>query len=178
MVAAFLGGCGCPKQPPLQVVPSVDLERYQGLWYEIARYPNRFERGCVGATAEYTLKDDGTVRVINRCRTETLDGPLQEAKGKAWVVDPQTNARLKVRFFWPFTGDYWVLDLGDDYSYAVVGDPCRRYLWILAREPALEPALREAILERIAEQEYDPSHLVWPPQRAQPELMQGQPAAP
>jgi apolipoprotein D and lipocalin family protein len=105
---------------------SVELSRYLGRWYEIGRYENRFEKGCEGVTADYSLNDDGTIKVINTCRGESV----KSVTGKAKVV---SGAKLKVSFFGPFYGDYHVLDRADDYSWAVVGEPSGKYLWLLAR---------------------------------------------
>lgn len=146
-----------------QVVPRVELDRYVGTWYEIARYPNRFQRQCVAdTTATYELRPDGKIRVINRCRKG--DGKIDTAKGTARVVDKQTNAKLKVTFFWPFSGDYWIIDLDPDYRYAVVGAPSRKYLWILSRTPQLDEATYRRILERVAAQGFDVNRLVKTPQ--------------
>ena len=146
--------------PPLRTVPSVDLARYAGTWYEIASYPQRFQKGCTGTTATYTLRANGTVEVLNRCARDSLSGHVTVARGRARVVDKSTNARLKVSFFWPFWGDYWIIDLGRDYEYAVVGHPNRKYLWILSRTPAMDPAVYEGILERLRAQAYDTARLV------------------
>jgi apolipoprotein D and lipocalin family protein len=131
-----VAGChwwGRSAHPPLEVAPGVDLSRYVGKWYEIAKYPNRFQRGCIGATAEYSLSPDGKrVEVVNRCR-DAGSGKVRSIRGKARVVDPATNAKLSVTFFWPFSGDYWILAVGTEYEYAVVGTPDRKYLWFLAR---------------------------------------------
>lgn len=135
----------------LKVVSSVDLTRYAGTWYEIARLPNRFEKKCADSvTATYTLRSDGKVDVTNRCRKSS--GEFTTAKGKAKIVDETTNAKLKVTFFWPFYGDYWILELGQDYEYAVVGDPSRKYLWILSRTPVIDEDLYQELLTRAAEQ--------------------------
>ncbi len=146
--------------PPLQVVSFVDLNRYMGTWYEISRYPHRFQEDCVGSTATYNLRDDGKVDVLNQCYKEKLDGELKKAHGKAWVVDPATNAKLKVSFFWPFSGDYWIIDLGENYEYAVVGDPNRKYLWILSRSPKMDERIYNPILEKLKLQFYDTSKLI------------------
>jgi len=145
VVAALLvvGFALSPSAPPVRTVPSVDLNRYAGDWFEIARFPNRFQRGCLGdVRATYARRPDGRVEVVNRCRT--TDGET-EARGIARVVDDQSFARLKVRFapawlsFLPLVwGDYWIIGLAPDYSWAVVGDPGREYLWILARTPQLD----------------------------------------
>lgn len=122
-----------------ETVEQVNLERYMGLWYEFARLPNDFQSQCVGnVTAEYTLRDDGKVDVVNRCETE--DGSIDEAEGVARIVDEETNARLEVSFvqflgFSFFWGDYWILGLGEDYEWAVVGHPEREYGWLLVRDP-------------------------------------------
>jgi apolipoprotein D and lipocalin family protein len=145
--------------PPLQTVAHVDLNRYIGKWYEIASFPMRFQKGCVASTANYALRKDGDVDVLNQCRDKTLEGKLRDAKGKAWVVDRQSNAKLKVRFFWPFSGDYWIIDLGADYEYAVVGHPKRNYLWILSRSPKMDPAIYDGIIERLKKQHYDVTRL-------------------
>jgi apolipoprotein D and lipocalin family protein len=147
------------KLPPLQTVPHVDLDRYMGKWYEIASFPQRFQKGCVASVATYTLRKDGDVDVLNQCRDKTLDGKLRSAKGKAWVVDRKSNARLKVRFFWPFSGDYWIIDLDPDYQYAVVGHPKRTYLWILSRSSQMDSSIYDGILERLKNQHYDLSRL-------------------
>jgi apolipoprotein D and lipocalin family protein len=146
--------------PPLQTVPSVDLSRYAGTWYEIASYAQRFQKGCTGTSATYTLRDDGNVDVLNRCARDSLGGRVTIARGRARVVDTNTNAKLKVSFFWPFWGDYWIIDLGRDYEYAVVGHPGRKYLWILSRTPAMDTTAYEGILERLRAQGYDTSRLV------------------
>lgn len=147
------------RASPVQVVPHVDLNRYVGTWYEIARYPNRFQEGCVGSTARYSLRDDGKIDVLNECYLPA-SGKHSSARGTARIVDQKTNARLKVTFFWPFAGDYWIIDLGDDYEYAVVGHPERKYLWILSRSPEMGEDLYTRILERITRQGYDVTKLI------------------
>jgi len=143
----------------LVTVPKVDLQRYAGAWYEIARIDHFFQKGCVGSTATYTLKPNGEMEVVNRCRNES-DGKQREAKGRAWSVDPKTNARLKVSFFWPFRGDYWIIELGHDYEYAVVGAPNRDYLWILARSKTMDESLYNAIVQRAAAQGFPVQKLI------------------
>src|SRR5210317_1463748 len=144
----------------LKTVKLVDLDRYVGQWYEIARYHHRFQEGCAGSKAIYSLRDDGKIKVINECYDKSFSGKLRTAKGKAWVVDKETNARLKVSFFWPFAGDYWVIDLGQDYEYAVVGHPNRKYLWILSRTPVMDEEVYKSILARLQKQEYDTAKLI------------------
>ena len=162
---SMLVGCGMwgVAAEPLATVESVDLERYQGLWYEIARYPNWFEQNCVGTTAEYTILPDGRVEVVNTCLDTSLDGPARDIRGSARSVDPG-NAKLKVSFFGPFEGDYWILDLGEDYEYAVVGEPSRKFFWILSRRPTLDEDTLDMIIEMMPEWGYDPSRLYYVPQ--------------
>lgn len=120
---------------PVASVAAVDLARYAGKWFEIASFPMFFQRQCVGDTsASYALGADGRVEVSNRCRTEN---GFDEAKGVATVVEGWGNSRLKVSFFWPFKSDYWVMGLDNDYRWAVVGNPNRKYLWVLSRTPQL-----------------------------------------
>ena len=167
LTSLILFGCaGGMKQaaPPLEVVPHVDLERYLGTWYEIARFPFRFQEGCVATQATYTLLENGKIGVLNQCRKRGFDGDLSTAKGKAWVADKETNAKLKIRFFWPFSGDYWIIDLGENYDYAVVSQPNRKYLWILSRTPQMDGTLYDQILERLRRQHYDVSKLIKTPQ--------------
>jgi apolipoprotein D and lipocalin family protein len=151
-------GCAGNK-PTLETVPSVDVERYLGKWYEIASYPAWFQRDCTASTAEYSLLPDGKIQVINRCRIDSPNGPLKEAKGKAEIVDPATNAKLKVWFFWPFKGNYWIIDLDENYQWVVVGEPSRNYLWILSRTPAMDPDLYRQITEKLSRKGYDPEKL-------------------
>jgi len=146
--------------PPLQVVPYVDLSRYIGMWYEIARYPNKFQRGCAESKATYAMRNDGKISVLNECYEASDKTRLRSAKGKAWVVDAKTNAKLKVSFFWPFSGDYWIIDLGRDYDYAVIGHPERKFLWILSRTPEMDESVYKGILGRLNEQHYDISRLL------------------
>jgi apolipoprotein D and lipocalin family protein len=164
-----LGGCAASsterlKLPPLETVRQVDLSRYLGTWYEIASFPQSFQRGCTATTATYALRADGEIDVTNRCRKGTLDGPEDVAHGRARVVDPRRSAELEVSFFRPFWGPYWVIDLDPNYTFAVVGHPSRDYLWILSRTPRLEPAVYDAILARLQQQGYETERLVVTPQ--------------
>ncbi|MFZ5375180.1 MAG: lipocalin family protein [Campylobacterota bacterium] len=155
----LLGGCTSASYPPLPTVAAVDLERYSGEWIEIARYENRFERGCASASAEYRLSHE-YVSVTNRCYDASGQQTAQ-AFGRAYPVPESSNAKLEVTFFRPFYGDYWILMLAPDYRYSVVGDPKRKYLWILSRTPALAADDRAAILQRLPELGYDPAKLYW-----------------
>ena len=139
----------------LQTVSSVDLKKYAGKWYEIASYPQRFQKGCNCTTAEYTLSEKGFVIVENRCNKDGVDGKQSYIKGKAFVENNSGNAKLKVQFFWPFTGKYWIIDLADDYSYAVVSHPNKKYLWILSRTPKMNDTIYQQILSRLKEKGFD-----------------------
>lgn len=171
---ASLAACSTPpvnrnSAVPLPTAASVDLERYLGTWYEIARLPNGFETDCEGVTADYARRDDGLIGVVNRCRVGAADGKLKTAKGRARIVDEATNAKLEVSFFGPFWGDYWILWLADDYSLSLVGEPEGRYLWILARTPTLDAATREAALSRLTAFGYDTSKLYFGEQPPAPD---------
>ena len=146
--------------PPPKVVTFVELNRYAGKWYEIARYPNRFQEGCVGTTATYTIRQDGKIEVLNQCRKRTLTGEISSVEGKAWIIDNKTNAKLKVSFFWPFSGHYWIIDLGENYEYAVVGHPDRKYLWILSRSPKMDEKIYNLIMEKLKLQSYNTGKLI------------------
>lgn len=162
-------------QEPVRPVDAVDLDRYVGRWFEIARFPNRFQRGCAGdVTASYTRRPDGRIDVVNRCRAD--DGRVTEASGIARVADTRTFAKLKVRFapawlsFLPWVwGDYWIVGLAQDYSWAVVGSPNRDYLWILARAPALEAADYAEALATARASGFDVDRLISTSQGAMPD---------
>jgi apolipoprotein D and lipocalin family protein len=147
------------KSQPLQTVPNVDLKKYLGKWYEIASYPQRFQKGCHCTTAEYSLSEKGYIIVENRCNKDSVNGKEAYIKGKAFVQKNTGNAKLKVQFFWPFKGKYWIIDLADDYSYAVVSHPNRNYLWILSRTPKMDKAIYQKILNRLKEKGFDLSRL-------------------
>lgn len=155
---------GCASRPPLATVPSVDLKRYSGRWYEIAKYPNFFQRGCRGqATADYAPNPDGSIRVTNRCPGK--GGKPVEVVGRATVVPGSGNARLSVRFGGPFAGAYWIIGLDEkDYAWAVVGHPSRQFLWILSRTPEMDAETYARVLRLVSERGYDPARLV----RSQP----------
>ena len=160
MIAALLAAV-------VAAVPSLDLMRYAGKWYEVARYPNRFQKSCAGdVTAEYMLQPDGRIQVINECRR--ADGTLNRADGVARRANPSGPAsQLKVRFAPAFLsfisavwGDYWVIGLADDYSWAVVGDPSREYLWILSRTPSMSDEAYERAVATAVRNGFDPARLV------------------
>ena len=146
------------SRPDLQAVPKVDLTRYMGRWFEIAKYPARFERECDrDVTATYTKLENGEIEVYNMCVRE--NGRNKISKGKAHVADPSAPAKLKVTFFWPFFGDYWIIDLDPQYRWAVVGEPHRKYLWILSRVPHMDPATLAEIKSHLPQKGYDPGRL-------------------
>lgn len=155
----FISGCSKIPTPPLPTVEKIDLARYSGKWIEIARYENRFEIGCAGASAEYSIKDD-YVQVINSC-FDPKGIKSADVSGRAYAVEGSNNSKLEVSFFRPFYGDYWVLMLGDEYQYSVVGDPSRKYLWILSRTKELSEKDKKAILAYLPTIGYDPSQLYW-----------------
>jgi apolipoprotein D and lipocalin family protein len=166
MVLAFTALARAENQDP-KVVPSVDLQRYQGKWYEIARLPNRFQQQCVGnVAATYTLRQDGKIAVLNECKLK--DGKTDRAEGIARLADSKgPNSKLKVRFapaylsFLPFVwGDYWIIDLAPDYSYALVGDPARKYFWILARNPKIDEQIYKQLVEKARAQGFPVNRLI------------------
>lgn len=160
LAAMGLAAALSAAEPPLEVVRSVDLERYLGTWYEIASYPAWFQKGCTAVTAEYSLRDDGLIRVVNSCNKGALDGKLKQSTGRAKVVEGSANAKLKVSFFWPIWGDYWIIDLDPEYRWAVVGVPSRKFLWILSRSRSMDEALFQEIASRLPAKGYDPAQLV------------------
>lgn len=159
--AAYLFSKYNPRGGPVgnhdvpEPVKSVNLNRYLGRWYEQYRYEAPFQRGMEAVSADYALKPDGTVRVDNQARKGHIDGPFKEAVGKAKVVDTETNAKLKVSFFGPFWGDYWVLDHCDEYRWSIVGEPSGRFLWILTRDQNPAPALLAMLETKVRDMGYD-----------------------
>lgn len=149
---ALVAACTTPA-PPLPTAQSVDLERYYGTWYEIARLPNRFQSMCVSDTRADYRPDGDVVSVVNRCRT--AEGTFKQADGLARVVEGSRGAKLRVSFFRPFYGDYWILELDPDYRWVLIGEPGRRYAWVLARQPQLEEATLQRLLARASELGFD-----------------------
>lgn len=161
-----LGAAQAQTDRPVKVVPEVDLNRYMGTWYEVARIPFSFQKQCVGdVTATYSLLEDGDILVVNRCRK--ADGEFSEAKGRAKLASKDgPNTKLKVRFapaflsFLPFVwGDYWIVSLAPDYKYAAVGGPDREYLWILSRTPTMSEETYQKILEELKGNGFDTAKL-------------------
>ena len=170
--ATFVSGAALaqPDKPPLQPIASLDVPRYMGTWYEIAKYPNRFQNKCARNTrADYQLKPDGTVQVRNRC--VAADGQTTEALGAARQVGPADSPKLQVRFapawlsFLPMVwGNYWVIDLDPQYQLVAVSEPEREYLWVLSRTSKVEPAAYQALLARLAQSGFDMTRLQLSPQ--------------
>ena len=155
----FLFTACSSKNPPLQTVEKVDLERYLGTWYEIARYEHFFEKDCKNVSANYSIMDEETIKVINKC-TKIQTNEKKEAMGRAYAID-ETNSKLKVSFFRPFYGDYWILDLDKDYKYAIIGTPTKEYLWILSREKTISDEVLNKLLEKISNMGFDKSKLIY-----------------
>ena len=148
---------GCASYPKLKTVASLDLDQYQGRWYEITSIPVFAQKGCRCTTATYGIKEDGNVSVYNRCLKE--DNEISDIEGYAEVVPDTNNARLNVVFFWPFKGDYQVMALAEDYSIALIGNQSRKYLWLLSRSPNLDDQTKENYLDIARAQGYELSEL-------------------
>lgn len=142
------------------VVKELDIEKYLGTWYEIARYDHSFERGLVGVTATYSMREDGKIKVENSGYKGTLSGKKSVAIGKAKIPNPEISSKLKVSFFLWFYADYFVLELDKDYKWAIIGSKSNKYLWILSRTPQLEDVLYNDLLEKIKKRGYDTSKLI------------------
>ncbi len=160
--AAFsLSGCAAVQKGPVGniAVPrpakAVEIERYLGRWYELARYEQSFQKDCEAVTADYIQDVTGDIKVTNSCRKGSVGGKISVAIGKAKIVAGGNNAKLKVSFFGPFYGDYWVMDHADDYSWAIVGEPSGRYLWLLSRTAKPGDAAVQSLISRAALLGYD-----------------------
>lgn len=154
----FFTACSS-KDAPLQTVEKVNLNQYLGNWYEIARYEHFFEKDCKNVVANYSMIDEDTIKVINRC-TKIQTNEKKEAVGRAYAID-DTNSKLKVSFFRPFYGDYWILILDKNYEYVVVGTPSREYLWILARNKFISEEIKNSILQKLPSLGFDTSKFIW-----------------
>ena len=144
---AILGLFSCKSVKELPTVKEVNLEKYAGKWFEIAKLPNRFEKGLECATATYTIKKNGKIEVFNQAYLSNNKSKVKNIKGTAWVPDSAYPGRLKVRFFWPFSGDYQIIYLDEQYNHVLVGSPSRKYLWVLARTKQLDDATYNKLLE-------------------------------
>lgn len=161
LFSLLLGSCKAPNNMiDKTVIKQLDIERYMGTWYEIARYDHKFEHGLVGVTATYSFRKDGKIRVVNRGYKGGFSGPVSEAIGKAKVPDKNEPGKLKVSFFWIFYGDYFVLDLDKNYQWALIGSRSDKYLWILSRTPAISNNLKQQLLQKLSKRGYDTSKLI------------------
>lgn len=142
------------------VVKDLDLNKYMGTWYEIARFDHFFERDLVGVTASYSFRDDGLIEVINRGFEDSLDGERTEAIGKVKIPDPTEPTKLKVSFFWIFYSDYFIMELDKDYQWAVIGSSSDSYLWILSRTPQIAEELYTSLLKGLRKRGYDTNQLI------------------
>ena len=142
------------------VVSTVDLNRYMGTWYEIARLPNYFERKLKCTSANYTLRDDGRITVLNKGFYLTDPQKSTTSRGVAWIPDKKSPAKLKVQFFWPFSGDYWIMELDKEYRYVLVGDPSLKYLWILAREKKMDDTTYNMLLKKAIDNGYNVKSII------------------
>lgn len=157
-VLVLILGISCKPQAMLNTVEQLDLDRYQGKWYEIARLPNSFERDLESVTATYTIKNNGKIQVLNEGYKP--GGKRKSVTGTAWVPDKNYPGRLKVRFFWPFSGDYYVMSLDDEYNYALVGTPNRKFLWVLARQPEIDEEIYNKYLTDARDQSFNIEELI------------------
>lgn len=162
LVLLFFSSCEINRANMIDktTVKELDLHRYLGTWYEIARFPHSFEKGLVGVTATYSLRPDGKIKVVNQGRKETLDGELSVAEGKAKIPDSSKPAKLKVSFFLFFYAEYNVLELDKDYQYALIGSSSDKYLWILSRSPKMEEELYQQLVENARQRGYDVGKLI------------------
>lgn len=152
-------------------IKQLDLDRYLGTWFEIARFDHSFERGLVGVTANYSYRDDGKIKVVNAGYKNSLDGPYSEAVGKAKQPNPQKNpGKLKVAFFWIFYADYFILELDENYQWVLIGSSSDKYLWILSRTPQLEQETLDHILKKATERGYNTEKLIWVEQKNDTQL--------
>jgi len=167
-VAIFLGAMelgisGCNTEPPLEVAPNVELTSFQGKWYEIASLPRTTQVDCYGTTAFYSQATDGTYSFVNQCNVESTSGPVRTVTMKATVPNAAVPAKLAVDVG-GFSGDYWILEVGSNYEYAVVGHPTRLYLWILSRTPSLDDTTLKGILDRATASHFNTAKLQYTPQ--------------
>ena len=163
ILSFILIGAYCKAQKTMidnSVVKELVLDKYLGTWYELARYDHSFERGLEGVTATYSMREDGKIKVLNSGYKGGLDAKKSEAIGKAKIPDAKIPAKLKVSFFWIFYGDYFVMELDDDYQWAVIGSKSDKYLWILSRTPQMDPSIYKDLLDRLTKRGYDVSKLI------------------
>jgi apolipoprotein D and lipocalin family protein len=154
IIAITMFGSAYSQEKPL-VVSTVDINKYSGTWYEIARLPNSFERKLKCITATYTVRPDGKISVLNKGHYISEPEKESTANGVAWIPDKNVPAKLKVQFFWPFSGNYWIIYLEKDYKYVLVGDPSFKYLWILCRENKMDEVTYRMLLNKAVENGFD-----------------------
>ncbi len=147
IIIVMISFLSCKTSKELPTVEVVDINKYAGTWYEIARLPNKFEKGLTCVSATYTLKSNEKIEVLNKGYFLDEKGKFKDIKGTAWVPNVKFQGRLKVRFFWPFAGDYYIISLDENYKYALVGDPSRKYLWILSKNKNLDNKIYSELLE-------------------------------
>jgi lipocalin len=169
LILSFLLSFSCSKTNSRMIdkttVKELDLTRYLGTWYEIARFPHSFEKNLVGVTANYSLREDGKIKVLNQGYKNTLDGELSVAVGKAKIPNKLEPAKLKVSFFWIFYADYFVLELDENYQYAMIGSSSDKYFWILCRTPQMDSATYEMLIEKARKRGYNLEKLYKVPQK-------------
>ena len=164
LISTFSISSAFAEEKRLEAVSNLDLKKFQGVWYEIAHNPWFPENNCFSMIAHYKLIKDKKIEVTNICRKNGFDGEISKIKGKAWLVDPNINSKWEVQFIWPFTLDYWVIDLEEDYKYAVIGEPDKENIWILSRKPIMKKSLLVKIIKKTKMKGYDLSNLILMPQ--------------
>ncbi len=160
IAGAILGYIMRRKPAPIKVERKIDLNRYQGKWYEIAAIPSKFEKGCINVTSEYSLQNDRTFNVVNECRV-LESGNLKKSYGKAILRDPDTNSKFKIKFRGPFKRDYQILSVGNEYEYALAGDQSRKRLWILSRKPVLSKNVVDQLIDIAKNEGFDIGKIVF-----------------
>ena len=162
---AVLGAGGAVADAPAPTKP-VDLRKYYGRWYEVARVPNQFEKGlaCSAPTADYEEDDQGAVTVVQTCHQHSARGPEKVYRAAARILDPGVNAKFRLTFYLVMSKEYWVIDHAQDYRWAIVGDPTGRFVWLFSRQPALSHDTRDSLLARVRALGYDPAKLEFPVQ--------------
>lgn len=159
MLVALAAAPGLAQSPP-EVAADFDVGRYLGQWHEVARFDRFFQRDCWASTVSYARRDDGDIAIVNTCHRDSPDGKLSRVEGRAWVEDPAVPAKLKVRFFWPMSSPYWVLEVAPDYSWALVGNAKKSSCWVLSRTPDVSEALYAQLLEKLKAHGYDVTKLI------------------
>jgi lipocalin len=155
VILSILGMLGCKTSSALKTVPALDINKYAGTWYEIGRFPHSFEKSLNRVSATYEIKDNGKIKVLNVGYSKTDSTKKKEITGTAWVPNSQEPGKIKVQFFWPFAGDYWVIHLDEAYTEAVVGSPGLDYLWILSRNTEMAEADYQRLLQVAADAGFD-----------------------